>query len=112
MCTPVILPILTGLAAGTTVAQQLGIIGNRNQGGGQSSTAQFTGAPGVRSPGPAATRGEDPERVKTEDESAVIKQSKKQRSDKLRASRGLGGLGAAPAINTPTTTPPSGVNLG
>ena len=112
MCAGAIVPILTGLAAGATVAQTLGIIGSRNQSSGPTSTAQFTGAPGVRSPGPAATRGEDPERVKTEEDSAVITTSKKQRSDKLRASRGLGGLGAAPAINTPISTPPTGVNLG
>ena len=117
MCAPAVVPIITAVAGAATVAQQLGIIGGgnrRQQQASQQQQRQLTAPPPMRSPGPAAARGLDPEEVRAEEESVKVKQNAKQKRDKHTVKKGLLGLGAAPAVNlaTPVNTPPEGVNLG
>tara|TARA_B100000287_G_scaffold14041_1_gene14193 strand:+ start:189 stop:521 length:333 start_codon:yes stop_codon:yes gene_type:complete len=110
MCAPVV-PLIGALAGAASIAQSLGIIGNRNR-----QVAQVSGTmsapPALKSPGPAATGATKPEELKGEEDAATVKQNAKQKRDKQTVKKGLQGLGAAPAINTPTTPPPTGVNIG
>jgi len=108
MCAPV-LPILAAVGGAASIASSLGIIGGRNQSG-SAPARQQTPAPSVRSPGPAALGAGDDEKVKKEDESIKIEQNAKQKKDKSTVKKGLSALGAAPAVNTPVVTPPSGIN--
>ena len=109
MCAPVI-PLIGAIAGAASIAQSLGIIGNRNRQAAQTGT--LSAPPSLRSPGPQATGATKPEDVKGEEDAATIKQNAKQKRDKQTVKKGLQGLGAAPAINTPTTPPPTGVNIG
>ena len=109
MCAPVI-PLLTAIGGIASAGSALGIFGNRGRD--NVKPANFKPAPALKTPGPAATAAEDPERLKGEEDVAKITQNLKQKKDKLTAMRGLEGLGVAPAINNPIPTPPSGVNIG
>ncbi len=107
MCAPVV-PLLAAIGGAATVAQQLGIIGNRRQ----QSTPSYTptATPRIQTPGPAAAGAKEDEKLKTEDESIKIEQNAKQKKDKSTVKKGLGALGAAPAVNTPIETPSLGIN--
>ena len=110
MCAPVI-PLLAAVGGAASIASSLGILGGgRNQ---QASAGrQMTAPPALKSPGPAATGAVKPEELKNEEDAATVKQNAKQLRDKQTVKKGLQGLGAKPAINTPTTTPPTGINIG
>ena len=108
MCAPVV-PLLAAIGGAATVAQQLGIIGGNRR---QQSTPSYTptATPRIQTPGPAAAGAPENEKLKKEDESIKIEQNAKQKKDKSTVKKGLGALGAAPAVNTPIETPSLGIN--
>tara|TARA_R100000781_G_scaffold39296_5_gene27393 strand:- start:1197 stop:1535 length:339 start_codon:yes stop_codon:yes gene_type:complete len=111
MCAPVI-PLISAIGGLATAASSLGILGgNRNR---QSQPSRvMTPPPSVQSPGPAASAAGDDEKIKKVDESIKIQQNAKQKRDKQTTKKGLGALGAAPAVNTGMdSTPAGGVNTG
>jgi hypothetical protein len=111
MCAAVV-PIISAIAGATTIASQLGIIGNRNRSSTPTPTRSQTPPPSVRPPGPPAMGALDDEKLKKPDESIKIKQNAKQKRDKQTVAKGLSGLGAAPAVNTGVNeTPNLGINV-
>ena len=112
MCAPAVIPILGAIGGVATAAQQLGLIGRRNQ---QSApTFKPTAAPTVKDAPQAMGAGED-EKTKKVDESIKIQQNAKQKRDRQTTKKGLGALGAAAAVNTgiaPTTNPSGTPNIG
>ena len=107
MCAPV-LPILAAVGGAASIASSLGILGGRKQQ--QAAPASVTPPPAIKGPGPAAMGAGDDEKIKKEDESIKVEQNAKQKKDKSTVKKGLSALGAAPAVNTPVVTPPSGIN--
>tara|TARA_A100001388_G_scaffold122663_1_gene90510 strand:+ start:903 stop:1244 length:342 start_codon:yes stop_codon:yes gene_type:complete len=112
MCAPAVIPILGAIGGVATAAQQLGLIGRRNQQ--TAPTFKPTAAPQIKSAGPAAQGAGDDEKTKKVDESIKIQQNAKQKRDKQTTKKGLGALGAAAAVNTGVseTNPAGGVNTG
>ena len=108
MCAPV-LPILAAVGGAASIASSLGILGG-NRRAQTAPTKVQTPPPSVKSPGPAAMGAGEDEKVKKEDESIKVEQNAKQKKDKSTVKKGLSALGAAPAVNTPVVTPPSGIN--
>tara|TARA_B100000927_G_scaffold29159_1_gene21523 strand:- start:542 stop:868 length:327 start_codon:yes stop_codon:yes gene_type:complete len=107
MCAPV-LPLLTTLAAVGSAAASLGVFGSK-----RVPTPKVTPPPATKGPGPAAQAAGDDVRTKKVDESVKIQQNAKQKRDKQTVKKGLGALGAAPAINTGVdSTPAGGINTG
>jgi len=110
MCAAVV-PIISAIAGATTIASQLGILGNRNSQPSSTPRTQ-TPPPSVRPPGPAAMGAGDDEKLKKPDESIKIQQNAKQKRDKQTVAKGLSGLGAATAVNTGVNdTPNLGINV-
>ena len=112
MCAPAIIPILGAIGGVATAAQQLGVFGGQKQAA--ASTFKPTATPTTKAPGPAAEGAGDDEKTKKVDESIKIQQNAKQKRDKQTTKKGLGGLGAAEAVNTGVspTAPAGGVNTG
>jgi len=109
MCAP-ILPLLTTIGGIATAASSLGVFGGRNN---NQPTARLNTPPPTKAPGPAATGSGDDVKTKKPDESIKIQQNAKQKRDKQTVKKGLGALGAAPAINTGIdSTPSGGINTG
>tara|TARA_S200000501_G_scaffold82671_1_gene74816 strand:+ start:177 stop:509 length:333 start_codon:yes stop_codon:yes gene_type:complete len=109
MCAP-ILPLLTTIGGIATAASSLGVFGGRNN---NNQSARLNTPPPTKAPDPAATGSGDDVAAKKPDESIKIQQNAKQKRDKQTVKKGLGALGAAPAINTGMeSTPPGSINTG
>ena len=107
MCAP-ILPLLTTIGGIATAASSLGVFGGRNN---NQPTARLNTPPPTKAPGPMGAGAGDDVKTKKPDESIKIQQNAKQKRDKQTVKKGLGALGAAPAINTGIdSTPSMGIN--
>ena len=107
MCAP-ILPLLTTIGGIATAASSLGVFGGRNN---NQPTARLNTPPPTKAPGPMGAGAGDDVKTKKPDESIKIQQNAKQKRDKQTVKKGLGALGAAPAINTGIDKTPSlGIN--
>ncbi len=107
MCAP-ILPLLTTIGGIATAASSLGVFGGRNN---NQPTARLNTPPPTKAPGPMGAGAGDDVKTKKPDESIKIQQNAKQKRDKQTVKKGLGALGAAPAINTGIDSTPSlGIN--
>lgn len=108
MCAP-ILPLLTTIGGIATAASSLGVFGGRNNN--QSQSARLNTPPPTKAPGPMGAGAGDDVKTKKPDESIKIQQNAKQKRDKQTVKKGIGALGAAPAINTGIDSTPSlGIN--
>ena len=112
MCVPMLSPLLMpalGIAAGRGIGSLLGING-RNP---AAPTRNLSAQPTTKAPGPMGAGAGDDVKTKKPDESVKIQQNAKQKRDKQTVKKGLGALGAAPAINTGIdSTPSGGINTG
>ena len=109
MCVP-IMPLIGASLIGAA-GNALGVFKGRN--GNPNQSARLAPPPPTKAPGPAATGSGDDVKTKKPDESIKIQQNAKQKRDKQTVKKGLGALGAAPAINTGIdSTPSGGINTG
>ena len=110
MCVPLVSSLLVPSLIGAA-GSSLGLFRGRNAAA--TPTRTMTAQPTVKALGPMASGAGDDVKTKKPDESIKIQQNAKQKRDKQTVKKGLGALGAAPAINTGIdSTPSGGINTG